>query len=128
MQMPFTLRLIYHSFRAIVRAGFVLMLAWIIFIPANANEVTALGAREGTQYPEGLRIMRTARVVVAVAPQRAYDLIATMIGPNMSPVLVQIGINQLAAGYVPPTSSQEPIAPEFETSRDIEGPRFIQVD
>ena len=72
--------------------------------------------------------MRTARVVVAVAPPRAYDLIATMIGPNMSPVLVQIGINQLAAGYVPPTSSQEPIAPEFETSRDIEGPRFIQVD
>lgn len=128
MKLPFTLRLAYYSFRATLRAGLVLFLAWLVFIPANAEEVGALGAEAGTQYPQGLRMMRTARVVVAIAPQRSYDIIAMMVGPDMSPVLVQIGFRQMAAGYVLPAASQEPQVPAFESSRDIQGPRFIQVD
>ncbi len=128
MKLPFTLRLALYSLRAAVRAGLLFTLAWVVFIPANAREVDALGATEGTQYPAGLRMMRTAQVVVTVAPQRTYDIIAAMLGPNMSPVLVQIGFQQMAAGNVLPASSQDPIIPAFESSRDIEGPRFIQVD
>lgn len=128
MKLPFTLRLAYHGFRATVRAGLLLFIAWLIFIPANESEVTALGAKADSEYPAGLRAMRTARVVVAIAPQRWYDLIAAVMGPEVSPVLIQIAMNQMALGQVLPASTRDPTDTEFETSRDIDGPRFIKID
>ncbi len=126
--MPLTLRLAYHSFRAVVRAGLLLVCAWVIFIPANANEQQALGAAEGTQNPLGLRPMRIARVIVAIAPERTYDLIAMVAGADISPLYVRLAMMQIASGRVLPASASTTPKPSIESSRDIKGPRFIQID
>jgi hypothetical protein len=124
--MPLTLRLAYHSFRAVVRAGILFVCAWLVLIPANANEQAALGAEPGTQYPTGLRPMRTARVIVAIAPDQAYTIIAAVAGKGMSPLMVRIAMIQIASGHVMPQSAQT--EPSNKSARDIDGPRFIQVD
>ena len=128
MKLPFTLRIAYYAFRATIRAGLILMIAWLIFIPANATEVAALGAREGTQYPTGLRSMRVAKIIVKAAPPQAYELIAMAMGPEISPLLVQIAMVQMAAGNVLPESTRRTPANAVDSARDIEGPRFIEVD
>ncbi|MCK0096571.1 hypothetical protein MWU60_13400 [Yoonia sp. F2084L] len=128
MKLPFTLRLVYHTARATVRAGLLAVLAWLIFVPATATEVTALGARDGTQYPAGLRTMRVARVVVAVAPPRTYDMIAMVVGPDISPLMIRLAMTQMAAGNVLPASTRQKPIGTIESDRDIPGPRFIQVD
>lgn len=126
--MPFTLRLAYHSFRATVRAGLLLALAWLFLIPASAAELQALGAAEDTQFPLGLRMMRTAKIVVTIAPDRTYDLIAMVAGPDISPLLVRVAMVQMASGNVLPASMTRGNSDARESARDIEGPRFIQVD
>jgi hypothetical protein len=68
LQIPFTFRLIFHSFRAPVRAGLLLLCAWLLLIPANSSEISALGAQPGTSFPQGLRLMPAAKAIVAVAP------------------------------------------------------------
>ena len=128
MKMPFTLRLAYHGVRATVRAGLLFLLAWIFLIPASAAEVTALGAREGNTYPPGLRMMRAAKVVVTVAPDRTYDMMAMVLPQDVAPLMVRIAMTQMANGYVLPASTRvDPNAPP-PSARDIEGPRFITVD
>ena len=128
MTIPFTLRLAYHGFRATLRAGLLFLCAWIFLIPATVDEVLALGAREGTTYPAGLRTMRAAKVFINIAPERAYDIMAVALPQGVSPLMVRIAITQMAAGYVFPASTRvEPNAPPRST-RDIDGPRFIQVD
>ncbi len=124
--MPLTLRLAYHSVRAALRAGLLMFAAWLVFIPANANEQDALGASPGETYPYGLRPMRTARVILAVAPERAYKVIAMVAGPDMSPILVRLMLIQMASGNVLPETASTNVEPE--NGRDIKGPRFIQVD
>lgn len=126
MQIPFTLRFAYHSFRAIIRAGLLFICAWVLLIPANATEISALGASQDTQYPYGLRMMRTAKVIVTIAPDRAYDVIAMVAGAEISPLLVRVAFIQMAAGRVLPAgASREPMQ---QNDRDIDGPRFIQID
>lgn len=124
--MPFTLRLAYHSFRAVVRAGLLLVLAWLLLIPATAEETDALGARAGMAYPSGLRAMRTAQIVVAVAPPQTYGWIGSMVSPQMPAVAVEFAMNQMAAGVILPKSASRTDAPH--SARDIEGPKFIRVD
>lgn len=126
MQMPFTLRLAYHSFRAVVRAGLLLLIAWLLLIPATAAEREALDARDGTTYPAGLRPMRTAQIVVAVAPPQAYGWIGRMLSPQMPGVVVEFALNQIAAGIILPQTATQDQAPY--SARDIEGPKFIRVD
>jgi len=126
MKMPFTLRLAYHSFRAAVRAGLLFLCAWLILIPASDNEAQALGASPGQQYPLGLRPMRTAQVIVAVAPDPAYGLIALGLGPEFTPWMVKIMMQQMALGRVLPESAT--VRQGTQSIRDIDGPRFIQVD
>ena len=126
MQMPFTLRLAYHSFRAFVSAGLMVVCAWLLFIPANTSEQRALGVEPGTQYPQGLRPMRTAQIIITVAPPQAYTVIARIMGPDTSPLLVQIALMQMASGRVLPTGAVT--VPRADSARDIDGPRFIQVD
>ena len=126
MKLPLTLRLAYHGFRSAVRAGLLFLIAWVVFIPANANERAALGVSQATQYPPGLRTMRTARIVVAIAPDRAYTAIASVMGSDVSPLLVRLAMIQMAAGNVLPAASAP--APQVESSRNIDGPRFIEVD
>ena len=124
--MPFTLRLMYHSVRAVIRAGILLFLAWIVFVPATADEATALGADPDTQYPAGLRPMRTAQMIVAIAPDPAYDLMARVAGAEMRPWMIKLVMQQMAQGRVLPPSATVNEPPQ--TARDIDGPRFIQVD
>lgn len=124
--MPFTLRLVYHSFRAMIRAGLLLLCAWFLLIPANPGEVTALGAADGTQYPTGLRPMRLARVVVAVAPDRTYDAMSFALGTDYPPWLIRLILQQMAQGRVMPADASIPAQPQSD--RAIEGPRFIQLD
>lgn len=126
MRMPLTLRLIYHGFRAGLRAGLLFVIAWIVFIPANASEATALGATQNTQYPPGLRTMRLAQVVVTLAPPQFYVLAADIAGSDVPPFMLEIAMRQLAAGNVLPPGAT--VNPGIESDRDIEGPRFIQVD
>ena len=128
MKIPFTLRLAYHSLRATIRAGLIFVCAWIFLIPANANDIEALGARLGSQYPPGLRMMRTARIVVAVAPPQAYDMIAMGVGRGITPLMVRIAFVQMAAGHVMPASTRAGSLPTNDSARDIAGPKFIQVD
>lgn len=129
MQMPFTLRLVYHGCVAALRAGLLLLCAWIIFIPANSDEQRALGAVQETAYPAGLRQMRGARVVLAVAPQPAYTLAAAIIGPEVSPLMLQVALVAVASGYAGPARAAAAQTPQQDTARrDIDGPRFIQVD
>ena len=126
MQMPLTLRLAYHSFRAVIRAGLLLLCAWLILIPASETEAQALGASTGEQYPLGLRPMRTAQIVVAVAPDPAYGLIALGLGPEFSPWMVKIIMQQMALGRVLPQGVS--VQDRLQSDRDIDGPRFIQID
>ncbi|KQI72236.1 hypothetical protein AN191_08895 [Loktanella sp. 5RATIMAR09] len=126
MKIPFTLRFAYYSFRAFVRAGLLLLCAWIFLIPATAEDITALGAPEGQAYPVGLQMMRAAKVFVVIAPPRAYDMLAMGLPQDIPPVMVRLALMQMAAGNVLPASTR--VSPTTPNSRDIEGPRFIQVD
>jgi hypothetical protein len=128
MKIPFTLRLAYHSLRATIRAGLIFVCAWIFLIPANASDREALGVRTSSQYPPGLRMMRTARIVVAVAPPQAYEMIAMGVGRGISPLMVRIAFVQMAAGNVMPPSTRAGSLPTNGSDRDIAGPKFIQVD
>ncbi len=128
MKLPFTLRLAYHGFRATMRAGLLFLCAWLFLIPATAADNVALGTSEDIRYPPGLRMMRVAQVVVAVAPPRAYDLIAIGLRRDISPLMVRIAFTQMAAGYVLPASPRANGLPANRSDRDIEGPRFIKVD
>jgi hypothetical protein len=126
LKIPFTLRFAYYSFRAVVRAGLLFLCAWIFLIPATAEDITALGAPEGQRYPMGLRMMRAAKVFVVVAPPRAYDMLAMGLPQDVPPFMVRVALMQMAAGNVMPASTRQP--PITPSGRDIDGPRFIQVD
>ena len=128
MKIPFTLRLAYHGFRAVVRAGLLFLCAWISLIPANVQDIAALGAPEGQRYPAGLRMMRAAKVFVAVAPPAAYDIVAIGLPQNIPPFMVRVALVQMAAGHVLPASTRQSPNAAPQSSRDIDGPRFIVVD
>ncbi len=126
MKIPFTLRLAYHGVRVALRVAVLFFCAWLVFIPANAEERAALGASADQQYPLGLRPMRTARAIVLVAPDRFYGFAADMFGPEVSPLMLRIAMLRLAAGIPPPGNMQA--GSEQSNGRDIDGPKFIQVD
>ena len=134
MQLPLTLRLVYHGARALIRAALLFFCAWLLLIPATAEEKRTLGAQAHEQYPEGLRPMRTARAVVNFAPDRVYVLMARAAGPEASPFLIRIMMMQIATGQIRPGANQAGPNSTIERStapqsdRSIEGPRFIQVD
>lgn len=123
LQMPLTLRILFHGFRATLRAGLLLLVAWLLLIPSNANERQALGADPGTSYPDGLRSMRTAKFITWVAPPRAYELIARFAQSDDSPEEVETMLKNIATGRTEGDLTQEPFS-----AREIEGPRFIRVD
>lgn len=127
MKVPFTLRLAYYSFRATLRAGLLFLCAWVFLIPATAAEMTSLGAKDGATYPAGLRMMRVARVIVAVAPPRTYDLVARGLPQDISPLILRIAMTQMAAGYVP-ASTHGNGAPTSDSDNDVNGPQFIKVE
>ena len=126
MQIPLTFRLVYHSMRAVVRAGLLFLCAWLFLIPATAAETDKLGADPGTPFPAGLRQMRAAQVFVTVAPSQAYKVVGSIVAPRVPPYAMRIAMMQMAAGNVLPPSvrAQE----KSFSARDIEGPRFIRVD
>ena len=145
MHIPLTFRLVFHGFRAVARASVLFICAWLLLIPANAAEVDALGAEAGTKFPAGLRPMRTARVIVAVAPPYTYTLISNILGPETPAIAVRFLMNQMAAGRLrPPTAQDDDVTPvttdpgitnpgidigtSTDSGRDIAGPRFIKVD
>jgi hypothetical protein len=70
--------------------------------------------------------MRTARVIVAIAPPAAYDVIAAVAGPDISPLFARIILGQIALGNVLPASATR--TPGLQSDRDLDGPRFIQID
>ena len=121
--MPLTLRILFHGFRATLRAGLLLFVAWLLLIPSNAYEREALGADPGTTYPEGLRSMRTAQFITWVAPPRAYELIAQFTRSDDSPQEIETMLKNIAAGRIEGDLTEEPFS-----ARSIEGPRFIRVD
>jgi hypothetical protein len=141
LRIPLTFRLVFYSFRAIVSASLILFCAWLVFVPANAKELAALGAQPETSYPPGLRPMRAAKAIVAVAPSYTYTLAARVIGPQTPAIAIQFMMTQMAAGRVFPrsfegeTAQSEPEQPTIvqtntrkSSDRDIAGPRFIKVD
>ncbi|WP_333713072.1 hypothetical protein, partial [Yoonia sp.] len=101
MRLPLTLRFAYHGVRAAVMGGLILVIGWVAFVPATTTEATRLGSTLGRTYPEGLRQMRAAQVVVAIAPDPVYDLAARVIGPQVSGWMVRLAVSQMAAGNVP---------------------------
>ncbi|SFS01129.1 hypothetical protein [Yoonia litorea] len=123
MQLPLTVRLMFHGLRAAIIGALILMAGWIAFIPANSAEAAALDAAAGDGFPEGLRAMRAARIILAIAPDTAYELAARSIGPEVSGWMVRLILTQVAAGNVPQLHEQQ-----RSSNREIAGPRFIQVD
>lgn len=101
MRIPLTFRLIFQSFRAVAQASLLLFCAWLVFIPANKKEVAALGGQAGTSYPVGLRSMRAAKVIVAVAPPYTYKVVARIMEPQIPAIAVQLMMTQMAAGRRP---------------------------
>ena len=128
MRLPFTLRFAYHALGALSRAGLLLFVAWLMLIPANEDEAAALGTTTQNQYPSGLRAMRTARTIIAIAPERSYDIMAYALGPEVAPWMVRIGLMQMATGNLLPATASIPEPGTLQSDRDITGPRFIQVD
>ena len=126
MQIPLTLRLVFHGVRAGLRALLLFFCAWIIFVPATTAERAALGAAPDEAYPLGLRPMRSAKAIVTFAPDRAYVLVADLMGPEFSPLLIRIALVQMAAGNVLPATMQT--RPEVASDRGLDGPKFIKVD
>ena len=131
MKLPLTVRLMYHGLRATIAGGLILVIGWIVFIPASRAEAEALGVDGLVRYPYGLREMRVARVFVAIAPDNAYDLAARFSGQDLQPWMLRLIVSQVASGNVPrpPQGTQQGgAATPPDSARAIEGPRFIQVD
>jgi len=125
MTLPLTVRLMYHGFRAAITGAVILVIGWIAFIPATTAEASALGQTPRTDYPAGLRQMRAAKVFVTIAPDPAYDLAARAMGPEVTGWMLRLVVAQVAAGNLPRPPPETAPAP---SDRDIDGPRFLQVD
>ena len=130
IRLPLTLRLLYHGARSAIVGGMILVAGWVAFVPATAEETTALGAAASVERPQGLYQMRTAQAVMKVTPDRAYIAAAQMMGPEVTPLMIRIGLVFVASGGLGPKNGPLPAIapPTTPQSRDIEGPRFIQVD
>lgn len=128
MQIPLTFRLIYYGLRAMLRAGLLFFCAWLIFIPATAEEARALGAPADTAFPLGMAQMRTARALLALAPERSYALLAFASGGELHPLMVKLVLTELASGRAVPGRASQSALPAPQTDRAITGPRFIKVD
>lgn len=126
MRLPLTLRLAYHGLRSAFRAALLFFCAWIVFVPASADENTALGASAYEKYPVGLRAMRSAKAIVAVAPDRFYTTVAEVMGPEVSPLFVRIAMIQVASGGI--RTDDRSFSRSSPNTRNIDGPKFIQVD
>ena len=125
MRLPLTLRLAYYTLRIGVLCAFLATAAWIMLVPATSTEQAALNATTDVERPLGLVQMRTARIIMAVAPDRFYDMAAQIMGDDVSPILVRAAIAMTASGALPPGLSQGQAQPN---SRSIDGPRFVTVD
>ena len=129
-RMPFTLRLLYHGAHAALIGGMILIGGWVAFVPATAAESEALGAPPAQDRPQGLYQMRTAQALMKVTPDRAYVAAADVLGPDVTPLMVRLGVIFVASGGLGPKNGPLPATapPAQPQGRTIEGPRFIQVD
>ncbi len=129
MRLPLTLRVAYYGIRFGLFAAFLVIAGWVALVPATAEEQAALNASSTVSRPLGLTQMRTAKVIMAVAPDQFYIMAAQVMGPDVSPILLRAAVAYTAAGALPPGLNQQQ---QPQTSRDsarsIDGPRFIQVD
>ena len=129
LRIPFTFRLVFHGVRSVMRAGLLFFCAWLVFVPASPDEQAALGAEWTEKYPTGLRPMRSAQAVVAIAPDRFYVVLAEVMGPDVSPLFVRIAMAQLATGAIGPSPGERrTTSATARSDRNIDGPRFIKVD
>ncbi|WP_296423146.1 hypothetical protein [Yoonia sp.] len=119
MQLPLTLRIAFHGLRSLWLAVFITLAGWIAFVPATADERSALGARIGDARPPGLVPLRTARAMVRLAPDRAARLLSRASNGELSPELAAMLLRDIAKGQhlQPPPGPSDPVG----------GAKFIQV-
>ena len=94
MRLPLTLRLIAAILRSTVLAFAITMAGWLIFVPATAAEIRALG---GTVQPVALAQMRAARALLHFAPNRSAQFLSRASRGQMSPELIGMLLRQVAA-------------------------------
>ena len=130
IRLPLTVRILYHGARSAVVGGLILVAGWVAFVPATEAETIALGASTTETRPQGLQQMRAAQALMKVTPESAYVAAADMMGPEVTPLMVRVGLIFVASGGLGPKNGPLPskIASSSAQSRDIDGPRFIQVD
>ena len=130
IRLPLTVRILYHGVRSTIVGGLILVAGWVAFVPANEAEAIALGASVTDARPQGLQQMRAAQALMKVTPDSAYVAAADMMGPEVTPLMVRVGLIFVASGGLGPKNGPLPseLAGSSAQSRDIEGPRFIQVD
>ena len=130
IKLPLTVRLIYHGIRAAFVGGLILFGGWVAFVPATEVEAVALGAPLNEPRPQGLPQMRAAQTLMQITPDRAYVAAADIMGPEVTPLMVRVGLVFVATGGLGPKNGPLPAAGALQQgqTRDIDGPRFIQVD
>ena len=128
IRLPLTLRILFHGARAAMVGGMILIAGWVAFVPATTTESAALGAPPAQARPQGLYQMRAAQALIKVTPDRAYDAAADMMGPEVTPLMIRVGVVFIASGGLGPKNGPLPTATANTATRDIDGPRFIQVD
>ena len=126
--MPFTLRLMYHTFRAGMLALMLTITAWVALVPATPKERTAMGASIGTERPPGLAQMRVARAFVHFAPNRAARMLSRSSNGEISEELAGMLLRDLANGPASQTKPVDAGTSERVTGRPDVGAKFVRVD
>jgi hypothetical protein len=98
MQMPLTLRLIFHGLRGIMLALTITLLGWVLLVPATAAERAALNAPLGAPSPDGLLELRIARAMIHFAPERSARMLSRASDGEISPELAAMILRDIATG------------------------------
>ncbi|WP_322889811.1 hypothetical protein [Yoonia sp. 76] len=121
MQMPLTLRLIFHGLRGVMLALTITLLGWVTLVPATAAERAALNAPLGLESPDGLLALRIARAMIHFAPERSARMLSHASDGEITPELAALILRDIAS--VPP-QTPDALAP----ARQAGGAKFVTVD
>lgn len=121
MQMPLTLRLIFHGLRGVMLALTITLVGWVTLVPATAAERAALNAPSAVESPDGLLVLRIARAMIHFAPERSARMLSRATDGEISPELAALILRDIAAG-----APERPDAPA--PARQTGGAKFVTVD
>ena len=102
------IRFIIGGFRSAMYGLMLVALTWIVAIPPSSSEIARLDLPiDATVQAEGLRHYRMAKLLVMVASDRTYAIIANRAGTEITANDFQLAV-QIAANGTPTTHAAQP--------------------